>query len=312
MKIVFLDAFTVNNSNMSAIEALGDFTAYENTAESEILERCEDADIVISNKVPLKADTLAAMKGVRLICIAATGMNNIDLDAATKEGIEVRNTKGYSTDSVAELTFAGALGLLKQIVYFDNYVKSGGYTNAERLFDFTRPTYELNGKKWGIIGLGNIGKRVAAIATAFGCEVSYYSTSGANNDTTYPAKSLNELLTQSDIVSIHAPLSDKTLDLIDYHQLSLMKPTAIIINVARGGIINEQGLARALNDNLIAGAAIDVYSREPITADNYLNRVHDKYKLLLTPHSAWTTKEAMQKLVDTIAENIRIFLHTGA
>lgn len=307
MKIVFLDAYTVNNSDMSAIENLGDFTAYRQTHESEILERCEGVDVVICNKVPLKAETLAAMRGVRLICIAATGMNNIDLEAAAKAGIAVINTEGYSTYSVAELTFAGALGLLKQIIYFDNYVKSGGYTNAELTFDFTRPTYELHGKKWGIIGLGNIGKRVAAIATAFGCEVSYHSTSGTNNDSAYPAKSLHELLIQSDIVSIHAPLNDKTLNLIDYHQLSLMKHTAIVINVARGGIINEQGLTRALNDNLIAGAAIDVYSREPMTADNYLNRVRDKYKLLLTPHSAWATTEAMQKLVDTIAKNIETF-----
>ncbi len=307
LKIVFLDAYTVDKSDMSSIEALGEYTGYETTPESDIVARCEGADVVIANKVPLQAKTLKQMKYTKLICIAATGMNNIDLDAAAELGIPVRNTAGYSTNSVAELTFAGALGLLKQTVYFDDYVKSGAYTRADRLFDFTRPTGELHGKKWGVVGLGAIGRRVAEIATVFGCEVSYYSTSGANNDAGYPQKTLNELLAESDIVSVHAPLSEKTRNLIDYHELSLMKPNAIIINVARGGIINEEGLTRALNDDLIAGAALDVYSYEPMTADNPLNYVRDKHKLLLTPHSAWTTKEAMQKLVETIAVNIRTF-----
>lgn len=307
VKIVFLDAYTVDKSDMASIRALGEYIGYDTTPESEIVERCKGADVVIANKVPLRAETLAQLQDTKLICIAATGMNNIDLDAAAALGIPVRNTAGYSSNSVAELTFAGALGLLKQTVYFDNYVKSGAYTNAERLFDFTRPTYELHGKKWGIIGLGAIGRRVAEIATVFGCEVSYFSTSGANNDAGYSQRTLNELIAESDIVSIHAPLSEKTRNLIDYHELSLMKPTAIIVNVARGGIINEEGLTRALNDNLIAGAALDVYSYEPMVADNPLYRVRDKYKLLLTPHSAWTTKEAMQKLVETIAVNIKTF-----
>ncbi|MDL2320086.1 D-2-hydroxyacid dehydrogenase [Alistipes sp. OttesenSCG-928-B03] len=307
LKIVFLDAYTVNESDMSPLKALGEYTGYDNTPESEIVQRCEGADVVIANKVPLSADTLAQLKGVKLICIAATGMNNIDLEAAEYLGIPVCNTAGYSTNSVAELTFAGALGLLKQTVYFDNYVKSGAYSTSDRLFDFTRPTYELHGKRWGIIGLGNIGRRVAEIATVFGCEVSYYSTSGVNNTKDYPSKSLEQLLIESDIVSIHAPLSERTHNLIDYHQLSLMKPTAILVNVARGPIVNEEGLARALNDGLIAGAAIDVYSYEPIVPENPLFSVRDKCKLQLTPHSAWTTAEAMQKLVGIIANNIRTF-----
>ena len=307
LKIVFLDAYTVDKSDMASIGALGEYTGYETTAVGDIVERCKGADVVIANKVPLQAETLAQLKDTKLICIAATGMNNIDLEAAEKFGIPVRNTAGYSTNSVAELTFAGVLGLLKQTIYFDDYVKSGAYTNSDRLFDFTRPTYELYGKKWGIIGLGAIGRRVAEIAKAFGCEVSYYSTSGANTNADYEQKSLNDLLVQSDIISVHAPLSEKTRNLIDYHELSLMKPSAVISNVARGGIINEEGLMRALNDNLIAGAALDVYSFEPMTADNPLYRVEDKHKLLLTPHSAWTTKEAMQKLVETIAENIKTF-----
>lgn len=307
LKIVFLDAYTINKSDTGELEALGDYTGYDNTPEDLILERCKGADVVIANKVPLSAATLSQLEGVKLICIAATGMNNIDLAAAEKLGIPVRNTAGYSTNSVAELTFTAALGLLKQTIYYDEYVKSGRYTNAEKLFDFTRQTYELYGKKWGIIGLGAIGRRVAEIAQVFGCEVSYFSTSGKNNNNDIPQQSLEELLMQSDIVSVHAPLSDKTRNLIDYHQLTLMKPTAIIINMARGGIINEEGLTRALNDNVIAGAALDVYSYEPMTADNPLNYVKDKYKLLLTPHSAWTTKEATQKLTNILAGNIKSF-----
>ena len=307
LNIVFLDAYTINDADTASLKSLGTYTPYDNTPEELIIERCKGADVVIANKVPLQADTLKQLKDTKLICIAATGMNNIDLATAEALGIPVRNTAGYSTDSVAELTITGALGLLKQTVYFDNYVKSGAYTNADRLFDFTRPTCELHGKKWGIVGLGAIGRRVAEIAKVFGCEVSYFSTSGQNNNADYKQCTLNDLLIESDVVSIHAPLSEKTSNLIDYHQLSLMKPSAIIINMARGSIINEEGLSRALNDNLIAGAAIDVYSFEPMKADNPLNRVRDKYKLLLTPHSAWTTKEAIQQLVEIMAGNIRAF-----
>lgn len=307
MKIVFLDAYTVNDADMSSVKALGEYIPYETTPEELVVERCKGADVVIANKVPLKADMLKELKDTKLICIAATGMNNIDLVAAEQLGIPVRNTAGYSSNSVAELTLTGALALLKQTIYFDNFVKSGTYTKADRLFDFARPTYELHGKRWGIIGLGAIGRRVAEIARVFGCEVSYYSTSGRNDNADYRQSTLSQLLVESDIVSIHAPLSEKTANLIDYHELSLMKPTSIIINMARGGIINEEGLTRALNDNVIAGAAIDVYSHEPMTADNPLNYVNDKYKLLLTPHSAWTTKEAIQQLVEIMAGNIRTF-----
>jgi glycerate dehydrogenase len=309
MKIVFLDAYTIDHSDTSSLEALGDYTAYETTHETEIVERCQGADIVIVNKVLLNADTLAQLKkgGTQLVCIAATGMNNVDLDAAAALGITVRNTAGYSTDSVAELTLTGALGLLKQTIYFDQFVKSGAYSNSDRLFDFTRPSHDLRGKRWGIVGFGAIGRRVAELATAFGCEVAYYSTSGANSNPDYPRLTLDELLAQSDVVSIHSPLNDLTLNLIDFSQLSLMKPSAIIINVARGGIVNESALARALNEGLIAGAAIDVYSREPMAADNPLTGVRDKFRLLLTPHSAWTTQEAMQRLTEIVAENIRTF-----
>lgn len=310
MKIVFLDEYTVDNTDLSPIRDLGDYTGYENTLPEQIIERCKGAEVVVTNKSPLKADAISALPDLRLICVAATGMNNIDLAAAEKAGIAVRNAVDYSTHVVAEQTLGSALALLRQTIFFDNYVKSGEYSAAERLFNYERPTYQLHGKKWGVIGLGNIGRRVAELATAFGCEVSYFSTSGKNNNEDYTRRTLDDLLRDSDIVSIHAPLSSETYHLIDYHQLSLMKKSAIIINVARGGIINEEGLTRALNDNLIMGAALDVYSTEPLPADNPLFKVQDKYKLLLTPHSAWATKESLKILIDKVAENIRQYNET--
>jgi glycerate dehydrogenase len=235
-------------------------------------------------------------------------MNGIDLDAAAAAGIEVRNARDYSTDSVAELTFAGVLALLKQLPYYDEYVKSGEYVRTTKPFNFARTSYELHGKRWGIVGLGNIGKRVAAIATAFGCEVSYYSTSGKHNDADYPRKSLEQLLAESDVVSVHAPLSRDTYHLLGYEQFAQMKSTAVVANMARGSLIDEAGLARALNENIIAGAAIDVYSAEPMTADNPLLTVADKYKLVLTPHTAWHSFEALKMLAGKVADNIRCFL----
>lgn len=308
-KIVFLDEYSVDNTDLTAIRELGDYTGYEYARDEDVVKCAADADIIITNKTRVTAEAIANLPDLKLICVAATGMNNIDLDAAKAAGIEVRNAVDYSSHSVAEQTFAGVLALYKQLIFLDEYVKSDGYSSAERLFNFERPTYELHGKKWGIVGLGNIGRMVAGLATAFGCEVSYYSTSGNNSNPEYSRmETLEELMRWSDIVSIHAPLSRDTHHLIDYHQLSLMKPTSIIVNVARGSLVNEEGLARAINDGLIAGAALDVYGAEPMAADNPLKQVKDQYRLLMTPHLAWATREALVRLVDKIAENIRNFL----
>lgn len=303
-----MDEYTVNRSDLSELKSLGEYTGYATTASGEIIERAKDADIVITNKTPFKADTLAQLPGLKLICMAATGMNNVDLEAAAEHGIEVRNAVDYSTYSVAEQTLGMALALLKQYPYLDDFVKSGGYAGYERLFNFTRPTYELYGKRWGIIGLGNIGRRVAALASAFGCEVAYFSTSGKNNNPDYEQLPLDRLLEVSDIVSIHAPLSRNTWHLIGAEQFRLMKPTAIIINVARGSLIDEQALAAALDSGQIAGAGVDVYSAEPIDPHNPVLSVKDRNKLILTPHSAWATEEALQRVVDKVAENIREFI----
>ena len=311
MKIVFLDEYTLDNADLSAIKALGDYVGYPETVSDQILERCQDAEIIITNKVPLDQDTIHSLPCLKLICVAATGMNNVDLCAAADAGIEVRNAIDYSTHSVAEHTFGSALALMRQLAYYDQYVKSGAYSSAHRIFDFGRPIHELYGKKWGIIGLGNIGRQVAKIATAFGCEVAYYSTSGHNQDATYPRKSLEELLSESDIISLHAPLNAATYHLLDFQQFSLMQPFAILVNVARGDLINEEALAQALNEERIGGAALDVYSQEPAPASNPLFTVKDPFRLIFTPHVAWASQEALQTLAQKVAENICNFQQVG-
>lgn len=307
LRIVFLDEYTVHDSDLSEIRSLGKYTGYESTEPEDIVARCQGMQVVITNKSRLTAEVINELPDLKLICIAATGMNNVDLDAAAKAGVIVKNARDYSTHAVAESTVAGALSLMKQLAYYDNYVKSGAYSASSRLFDFGRPTYELYGKKWGVIGLGNIGRRVAQLAQAFGCAVSYYSTSGKNTTTDFIQTSLDGLLASSDIVSVHAPLSRSTYHLLGREQFAVMKPTAIVINVARGSIVDEQAFADAINNGMIAGAALDVYSTEPMKADNPIITVMDKYRLVLTPHSSWATKESLQLLVHKVAENIREF-----
>lgn len=304
MKIVFLDEYSICNRDISNIKSLGEYVGYETTLPEQVVERCYDADIVITNKVVLDANTIASLPKLKLICIAATGMNNVDLVAATEQGVEVKNAVGYSTYAVAETTIGSALSLLREVTYYDNFFKSGKYASAERIFNFDRPTAQLRGKRWGIIGMGNIGREVARLAEAFGCEVSYYSTSGVTRDELYPALSLNELLSSSDIISIHCPLTNRTANLIAQKELSQMKSSAILINVARGGIVNEQALAEALNNKTIRGAALDVFSSEPLR-ESPLYNLQDPYRLLASPHNAWSSVEAIDRLVECIAQNIK-------
>lgn len=307
MKIVFLDEYSVAGRDISSIARFGDYVGYNMTRPEEVIERCADAEIVIANKVVLSAEIMQALPCLKLICVAATGMNNVDLEAAAELGIEVRNTIGYSTYSVAETTLCSALALLREVVYYDEYFHSGRYAKSDRPFNFNRPTSQIRGKKWGIIGLGNIGREVARLASAFGCEVSYTSTSGVAREEEYPALPLEDLLAESDIVSIHAPLNAKTLNLLDKRELSLMKPSAILINVARGGIVNEEALAAALDGGVIRGAALDVFSTEPLT-NSPLYRIKERHKLLASPHNAWSSDDAIDRLIGCIAKNIEEFL----
>lgn len=307
MKIVFLDEYSICNSDLSEIKALGDYVGYETTAPDEVVERCQDADIVISNKVVLDAEIIASLPKLKLICVAATGMNNVDLEAAAEHGIEVKNAVGYSTYAVAEATIGSALSLLREVTYYDNFFKSGKYAAAERIFNFDRPTAQLRGKRWGIVGMGNIGREVARLAEAFGCEVNYFSTSGITRDEQYTALTLNELLSSSDIISLHCPLNDRTRNLITKEELSMMKPSAIIINVARGGIVNEQDLADALNGGVIRAAALDVFTSEPLR-ESPLYSLNKPYRLLASPHNAWSSVEAIGRLVECITQNIKNFI----
>lgn len=310
MNIVFLDEYTVNGADLNGIKKLGIYTGYEFTTPEQIMERAMPADILIVNKVKLTAEIISGLPNLKLICEAATGIDNIDMAAATRRNIPVKNAKGYSTHSVAETTLSGAIAMLREVVYYDDFVKNGAYSDTPRLFNYDRPTRQLFGRKWGIIGLGEIGHEVAHLASAFGCQVAYHSVSGSERKEIYPHKNFQELLGWADIISIHSPLNDRTRNLIDAPEFKVMKRNAIIINVARGGIINEQALADALNTGTIAGAVVDVFSKEPIAADNPLLKVTDKYKLLLSPHNAWSAAESIDNLVNAIITNIHDFIET--
>lgn len=303
--IVFLDAYSICGRDLSEIAALGNFTAYDSTEPDQILERCRQAEVIIANKTVLDAEKLRALPHLRLICVAATGMNNIDLKAAAELGIPVRNAVGYSTHSVAETTICSALALLREVVYYDRYFKCGDYSASPRMFNFDRPTGQIHGKNWGIIGLGNIGREVARLATAFGCNVRYTSTSGIAREEDWEQAPLDELLAWADVVSIHCPLNEQTHNLISSEQLAKMKPSAVIINVARGGIINESALATALNEGTIRGAALDVFSGEPLDASSPLFQLKDPYRLLASPHNAWSTVEAIDRLIACVRDNIK-------
>ena len=306
-KIVFLDEYSIAGRSLEMITSQGEYVAYENTKKEDVVERLRGAEIAITNKVVIDGEAMRQLPDLKLICIAATGMNNVDLEAAKELGIEVKNAVGYSTTSVAETTITSALALARNVVYFNEYFHDGRYAEADRAFCYDRHTFQISGKKWGIVGMGNIGREVARLASAFGCEVRYFSTSGVKREEQYPAMELEELLKWSDIVSIHSPLNERTRGLIGRNELRLMKPSALIINVARGGIIDEAALAEALDNNTIAAAALDVFSVEPLR-ESPLYNIKDKYRLLASPHNAWSAAEAIDRLIECVAENIRVWL----
>jgi len=310
MKLVFLDIKTIGKvPNMHMLDQFGDVTYYETTSPGQTLERVKGADVVITSKVVLDKVIIDQADKLKLICVAATGTNNIDKVAAGIHGIPVKNAIDYSSRSVAQCTFSILLHLLTNIPYYDDYVKQGAYSQSDIFTHFGRSFWELSGKRFGIIGLGNIGRQVAKIADAFGVEVVYYSASGNDITDMYKRLELEELLNTSDIVSIHAPLNDYTANLINYGSLRLMKKSSILINTGRGGIVNEADLARALNENLIAGAGIDVFENEPIDPHNPLLHVLNKEKLILTPHITWASIEARTLLIEKIGHNIQEFLN---
>lgn len=308
MKIVFLDAKTIGEDiDLSGFDELGEVVKYGFSTAEEARERSKDADVLVLNKVQINEQTIGAAKHLKLVCVTATGTNNLDKEYLAKQGIEWRNVAGYSTESVAQHTFAMLFYLLEKLPYYDNYVKSEKYVNDVSFTHFAKAFHELSGKTYGIIGLGNIGRRVADIAKAFGCHVIYYSTSGRNSQPGYERVSFDELLERSDIVSIHAPLDENTLGLMNQKAFAKMKSSAILLNVGRGPIINEADLAEALNNRMIAAAGLDVLSVEPMQPENPLRGIKDSERLLITPHIAWAGVEARMRLMDIILNQIKEF-----
>ncbi len=309
MKIVFLDADTVGKvSNINRFNELGEFTVYPHTTPEEVLHRVEDYQVIITNKVKIDQKTMEKAKELQLICVSATGTNNVDLEYAKEKGIVVKNVEDYSTHSVAQHTFALLLMILNQVRYYDMYVKTGVYSRQELFTHIYHPIWEIRGKRLGIIGLGNIGRQVAIIAESFGAEIVYYSSSGKTRHDRYQQLGLEELLATSDFVSIHAPLNDKTHHLIRYQDLCQMKDTAILINTGRGGIVEEEDLARALDEEKIKGAGIDVFIQEPIPLNHPFMRMDKKEKIIITPHVAWASVESRTLLMDRVYQNIATFM----
>lgn len=304
MKIVFLDAATMGDVSFGPISRLGEFVCYDRSTPEEALERVKDCDVLIINKVLVTAELIDAAPCLKLICESATGVNNIDLEYAASKGIPVRNAVGYSTTSVAQSTFMQILSLFGEGPRYDECVKSGRYSAMDIFTDPSVSWNELEGKTIGIIGMGNIGSRVARIAEAFGMNVCYYSTSGTGHCKEYPCLSLDELLAASDVVSIHAPLNERTNGLLGAEQIAMMKPSAILVNMGRGGIVDEKALADAIDQGVIAGAALDVFVKEPVPADNPLLHVRHPERLRLAPHAAWASVQARERLVAQIACNI--------
>ena len=309
MKIVELDRETLGyDIDTSVLKTIGDFEEHEAADLETTREYIKDADIIIFNKTRMNEELLKDAPNVKMLAITATGFDNIDLEYCKSRGIAAANVKAYSTPAVAQHTFAMALFVLEKISYYDEYVKSGRYSSQSGFCNFDEKYNELSGKTWGIIGMGNIGRSVARIAEAFGCKVIFYSASGNSTCTDYERVELETLLKESDVLSIHCPLSDRTRNLINRDTLKLMKRNAILINVARGPVVNDADLAEALNNGTIAGAGLDVLGVEPMEKDNPLGLIKDSRKLLITPHMAWASVESRQRCFDEVFENIRAFM----
>ena len=310
MKIVFLEADNLGEDmHFEKFFELGEVNVYGQTPDELIPERIADADAVLVNKLPMNESTLKDARFLKYIGVTATGTNNIDYEYTKKRGITVTNVAGYSTDVVAQHTFAMTLYLLEHLRYYDDYVKSGDYCRSKSFCHMDRKFSELAGKTWGIIGLGAIGKRVAQIAEVFGCRVIYYSPSGKSQKVSYKQVDFDTLLAKSDIVSVHTPLTDKTHHLMDYDAFCKMKETAIFINVARGPIVDEKGLAKALHKKKIAAAGLDVLEHEPMDKDCPLRKLDESDRLLITPHIAWAAVEARTRLLDEVWMNLDAFMN---
>lgn len=309
MKLVVLERNSVGTDiDVSGFERFGEVVYYPNTTAEDTAERIGDADIVIANKVPLNESTLDKAVNVKLICLFATGFDNVDLKYCKSRGIKVANVVKYCTPAVAQHTLLLAMMLSEKIAFYDEYVKSGAYSAQDRFSNFDRAFSELEGKTWGIVGMGTIGHKVAALAEAFGCHVIFYSASGRSSCTEYKRVELDTLLKESDILSLHCPLTERTRNLINKEAFDKMKKTAILVNVARGPVVNTQDLYDALMEEKIAGAGLDVLEKEPMEVTNPLGQIKDSTKLVITPHMSWASTESRIRLVEEVAKNIEAFL----
>ncbi len=309
MKIVFLETDTLGDDvDLSLFDEFGEVIKYKKSEPDKNAGRISEADILVVNKVSMDEATLSKAGKLKLICITGTGTNIVDFAYTNQRNIAVANVKGYSTHSVVQHTFALFFYLYEKLNYYDTFVKSGSYVKSDIFSCFDIKFNEIHGKTWGIIGLGEIGKGVAKIAGAFGCRIIYYSTSGKNRNTDYKQVDFDTLLDSSDIISIHAPLNSATENLIDGNAFRKMKNSAILLNLGRGPIVNEDALADALDNNKIAAAGLDVIKIEPMAPDNPLLRIKDSRKLIITPHIAWATVEARQRCVREVYENVKAYL----
>jgi glycerate dehydrogenase len=303
LKIVLLDALTFGETDLSGFFELGEVEVFQTTAPDEVQERITNCNVIVTNKVVITDAHMSNTPTLKLICVAATGMNNVDLQAAKARDILVKNVAGYSTDSVIQHTFSMLFYLMGHSRYYDEYVKDGSYSRSPIFTDVSRPFFEIKGKRWGIIGLGSIGRGVASIATAFGADICYHSTSGKNVTKDYLHVELSQMLETCDIISIHAPLNEQTNNLLDYEQLLTCKDASIVLNLGRGGIINEDGVARIVDEkNIYFG--LDVLTKEPMRQNHPFLSVKNRDKLYITPHIAWASVEARDKLIACVIENI--------
>ena len=309
MKIVILEAESLGEDMVfTPFHKFGEVVIYPRSTAAEVPERIQDADVIIANKVPICEETIREAKNLKLVCVTATGINNLDGDYLKKRGIAAYNVAGYSTEAVAQHTFALLFYVLEKLNYYDNYVKSGEYARGSCFSHFRQSFCELSGKTWGIIGLGAIGRKVAEIASVFGCKVICYSASGNKYESPYEQVEFDELLERSDILSVHAPLNAHTEKLMTLEAFRKMKKSAVFINVARGAIVDEQDLYTALTEGEITGAALDVLAQEPMDPENPLLKIQDSSRLIITPHIAWAAKETRFRVVDEVVKNIDGFL----
>ena len=306
MKIVIADKDSVGTDmDYSIYDELGEVTYYDDkVTEENAAERLKGANVLVINKSQITDKLLDAAPDLELICEFATGFDNANIPACDRHGVKVANVVNYSTASVAQHTFAMLFYLMENLRHYDEFVKSGEYANQEHFCCLDIPFDELDGKTYGIVGMGNIGRKVAQIATAYGAHVIFYASSGHSDCTDYEQVSFDELLERSDVISLHCPLSDRTRDLFDKRAFEKMKKTAILINVARGAVVVEKDLSDALINGEIAAAGLDVLSPEPMAKDSTLLKIQDSGKLIVTPHLAWASTQARTRCLDEVKKNI--------